>query len=325
MDDLLPVTTSASRSRRAVLATAGAAFAALALPSATAAPPAPRPRPATQPQGAAQREAKDRTVRQLTALEREHGARLGVFAWNTANGRTVLHRAAERFPMCSVFKTVAVAAVLRDLDKDGAFLDRTLHYTEADTGRSGYAPVTGLPENLARGMTVRALCAAAITHSDNAAANLLLAELGGPIAVTRFCRSVGDEVTRLDRWEPDLNSAEPDRITDSTTPAAIGRTYARITLTRALDAPDRNLLTGWLRANTTGDKRLRAGLPGGWTVGEKTGSGSYGTTNDVGLAWPSPGQGPVVIAVLSAKPDADAPADEPLVAGAASVVASLVT
>jgi beta-lactamase class A len=309
----LPSIATTPRSRRALLlAGAGTALAA-GLPTATAAAqPAPQSR------------TQHGTLRQFTALERKHGARLGVFAWNTANGRTVSHRATERFAMCSTFKTVAVAAVLRDLDRDGTFLAKTIHYTTADTERSGYAPMTGLPENLAHGMQVRDLCAAAITHSDNAAANLLLAELGGPTAVTRFCRSIGDDVTRLDRWEPDLNSAEPGRVTDSTTPLAIGRTYARITLTRALEAADRDLLTGWLRANITGDNRLRAGLPAGWTVGEKTGTGEYGTTNDVGLAWPSPRKDPIVIAVLSAKPDADAPADEPLVAGAASLVASLV-
>lgn len=120
--------------------------------------------------------------------------------------------------MCSTFKTLAVGAVLRDLDHDGTFLSKVIHYTEKDIERSGGAPVTGRPENLAQGMTVEALCGAAVSQSDNTAANLLLEELGGPTSVTRFCRSVGDSVTRLDRWEPELNSAEPGRVTDTTTP-----------------------------------------------------------------------------------------------------------
>ncbi|MFJ8186571.1 class A beta-lactamase [Streptomyces sp. NPDC096105] len=266
---------------------------------------------------------RDGTVGALRDLERRHGARLGVFAWNTVSGRTVRHRAGELFPICSVSKTPAVAAVLRDLDRDGSFLDKVVRYGVEDVERSGYAPVTGLPENLARGMTVADLCAVAITHSDNTAMNLLLGELGGPTAVTRFCRSVGDDVTRLDRWEPDLNSAEPGRRTDTTSPLAIGRTYARLVLTRALAPADRERLTGWLLANTTGDNRLRAGLPADWTVAEKTGTGKYGTTNDVGVAW-TPREEPVVLAVLSTRPEPQAPADEPLLVRAAALTAAAV-
>lgn len=135
-------------------------------------------------------------------------------------------------------------------------------------------------------MTVAELCEVAITYSDNGAANLLLRELGGPTAVTRFARSLGDRVTRLDRWEPELNSAEPWRVTDTTSPRAIGRTYARLVLgDDALNRADRELLTHWLLSNTTSGKRFRAGLPPTWTIADKTGSGSYGTTNNVGLAW----------------------------------------
>ncbi|WP_442806357.1 class A beta-lactamase [Streptomyces sp. NBC_01317] len=258
-------------------------------------------------------------ARQLLDLEKERSTRLGVFAHDVATGRTVLHRAHERFPICSVFKTLAVAAVLRDRDRDGEYLSRRVRYTEQDVVRSGYAPVTGLPANLAQGMTVEALCAASITHSDNTAANLLLGKLGGPASVTLFCRSTGDTVTRLDRWEPELNSAEPERATDTTGPYAVGRTYARLILGHALDPADRERLTGWLLANTTGAARLRAGLPDDWTVAEKTGTGDYGTTNDVGVAWP-PGRGAVVLSVLSTKRDPDAPADDQLIARTAALV-----
>ncbi|GHH67914.1 beta-lactamase [Kitasatospora indigofera] len=265
-----------------------------------------------------------RTTGRLRALEQAHSARLGVFALDTVTGRTVLHRADDLFPVCSTFKTIAVAAVLRDLDRDGEFLAHRIRYTEQDVAASGYAPVTGLPGNLAGGMTVAGLCAAAVDHSDNAAANLLLRELGGPVAVTRFCRSVGDDVTRLDRWEPELNSAEPGRVTDTSSPRALGRTYARLTLGGALRPRDAKRLTGWLLGNTTGAGRLRAGLPEDWTVADKTGTGAYGTTNDVGIARP-PGRGPVVIAVLSTKDGSTAPADEPLVAAAAAVLAVALT
>ncbi|MFI1968418.1 class A beta-lactamase [Streptomyces cinnamoneus] len=259
--------------------------------------------------------------RRLSSLEREHSARLGVFARNLKTGRTVLHRADERFPMCSVFKTLAVAAVLRDLDRDGEFLAKRVHYTEKETKDSGYAPRTGLPENLAHGMTVEELCGAAISFSDNAAANLLMRELGGPTAVTRFCRSAGDTTTRLDRWEPALNTAEPWRTTDTTTPRAIGHTYARLVLGDVLAPRDRERLTGWLLANTTSAKRFRLGLPAEWTVADKTGGGDYGTNNDVGLAW-TPDGTPIVLAVLTTKHEPKPPADDPLVARAAELLAT---
>ncbi|MCX3061941.1 class A beta-lactamase [Streptomyces beihaiensis] len=257
----------------------------------------------------------------LFDLERRHDARLGVFARNVRTGATVRHRADERFPMCSTFKTLAVAAVLRDLDRHGEVLARRVHYTRADTDHAGYAPVTGRPENLAHGMTVAELCGAAVQYSDNAAANLLLRLLGGPAAVTRFVRSTGDRVTRLDRWEPALNSAEPDRITDTSTPRALGATNARLVLGHALAPADRDRLTRWLLGNTTSGERFRAGLPADWTVGDKTGTGRYGTANDVGVAW-TPDGTPVVLSVLTTRFTEDAAADSELVAEAAGLVAT---
>ncbi|MER5732201.1 class A beta-lactamase [Streptomyces sp. NPDC002138] len=260
-------------------------------------------------------------ARELAALERRHSARLGVYAHDTATGRSVRYRATERFPLCSVFKTLAVAAVLRDLDRDGDFLAQRIRYTRKDVTDSGYAPITGTPENLAAGMTVEDLCAAAIRYSDNAAANLLLRELGGPAAVTRFCRSIGDATTRLDRWEPELNSAEPWRTTDMTSPLAIGQSYARLALGDALPARQRERLTGWLLANTTGAAKLRAGLPSDWTVADKTGSGAYGTSHDVGLVRP-PHRPPLVMAVLTTKHEPAAPADSALIAETATLLAA---
>ncbi|MFD7730541.1 class A beta-lactamase [Kitasatospora phosalacinea] len=247
------------------------------------------------------------------ALERTHGARLGVLAYDTGNGATVRHRADERFPLCSTFKPLAVAAVLRA----GHDLAAPVHYTDRDVTDSGYAPVTGRT----RVLTLAELCAAAVEFSDNTAANLILRRLGGPTAVTRFCRALGDPVTRLDRWEPDLNSAEPDRTTDTTTPHALARTFARLTLGNALPHPHRALLTAWLRAATTGTHRLRAGLPPAWAHADKTGTGPYGTTNDLALTWP-PHRPPLVLAVLSTKPTTPTAApDEPLLAGTARLLA----
>ncbi|MFJ9695974.1 class A beta-lactamase [Kitasatospora sp. NPDC101183] len=315
MDDTNTQQKSAT-SRRGLLAAGAAAASAVALTAAAAGPAQ-----AAAGRGATGVAVPGEVGRRLAELEREHGARLGVHARNLRTGRTVAHRADELFPMCSVFKTVAVAAVLRDLDRDGEFLARRLHYTEADTTASGGAPVTGLPQNLAHGMTVGELCAAAIDHSDNAAANLLLRELGGPTAVTRFCRSIGDGITRLDRWEPELNTAEPDRVTDTTTPRAIARTYRRLLLGRALEPADRRRLTGWLLGNTTSAHRFREGLPADWRLADKTGSGSYGTANDAGVTW-TPSGAPIVLVVLTTRPEPTAPRDEALVARTASLLAA---
>ncbi|MEU5805933.1 class A beta-lactamase [Streptomyces sp. NPDC047718] len=258
-------------------------------------------------------------VAQLRALERAHGARLGVYARDTATGRTVLHRADELFPMCSVFKTVAVAAVLRDLDHDGSHLAKRIHYTRQDVTDAGGGDITQVEENIANGLTVAELCSAAIAQSDNAAANLLLRELGGPTAVTRFCRSLGDRTTRLDRWEPALNSAEPDRVTDTTSPRAIGLTYTRLALGNALSPRHREQLNRWLLSNTTSSERMRKGVPREWALGDKTGAGSYGTNNDVGIAWP-PGRPPVVLAVLTTRPEATAPRDNDLIVRTAELL-----
>ncbi|MFD9334473.1 class A beta-lactamase [Streptomyces sp. NPDC060028] len=299
-------TSGARPTRRAVLAAgAGVALAGTTLGGTAYAAPA----------------RQEGIVRELRALERAHGARLGVFARDTATGRTVLYRADELFAMCSVFKTLAVAAVLRDKDRDGEFLAKRIHYTQQEVTDSGHGPVTGLPENVANGMTVGQLCAATICQSDNAAGNLLLRELGGPGAITDFCRSVGDGVTRLDRWEPALNSAEPDRLTDTTSPRAIGRTYERLALGDALAPRDRARLRGWLLANTTSTERFRKGLPAEWALADKTGGGKYGTNNDVGITWP-PGRAPIVMAVLTTKDRPEAAVDNPLVAETAALLAA---
>ncbi|WP_405942770.1 class A beta-lactamase [Streptomyces sp. NBC_00207] len=307
------------QTRRAVLTLGAGAALAAALPAGTARAAS---RDGHSVDGRDGRDGRDgEVVRQLRGLEREYGARLGAYARDTATGRTALYRADELFPMCSLFKTPAVAAVMRDLDRDGEFLARRIHYTQDDVTAAGGGSVTERPENIAGGLTVAELCSAAIAQSDNAAANLLLRELGGPTAVTAFCRSVGDRTTRLDRWEPELNSAEPSRVTDTTSPRAIGRTYGRLVLGDALVPRHREHLTSWLLANTTSNDRFRAGLPADWVIGDKTGTGSYGTNNNVGIAWP-PGRPPVVLAVLTTKPEPAAPRTDALVARAAKALAA---
>jgi beta-lactamase class A len=238
---------------------------------------------------------------EVRALEREHDATIGFHASRALvrGARALEHRATERAPIHSVFKALAAGAVLRDLDRRGEVLEKLVRYTSADL--VDYSPVTEV--NLERGMTVRELCDAAIRFSDNAAANLLLRELGGPGAITTFARSLGDCATRLDRWEPDLNEAAPGDPRDTTTPRAVAGSLSRLLVGEALTRPDRATLRDWMLRNTTSDARFRAGLPSGWRLADKTGSGER-TYNDAGIAYPPHGR-PLVIAafVRLASPD----------------------
>ncbi len=245
-------------------------------------------------------------------METNHAARLGVYAIDTASGHTVAYRDGERFPMASTFKGLACGALLRDHPLSTGYFDQVIHYPRTDLVE--YSPVT--EKHVDTGMTVAELCDAAITVSDNTAGNQLLKLLGGPAGFTAFLRSIGDNISRLDRWETELNTAIPGDERDTTTPAALAADYRALVLGDVLGEPERERLKSWLIANTTGGKRIRAGLPAGWTVGDKTGSPAYGSALDVAIAWP-PGRGPLVIAVLSTKFEQNAQADNPLVADAA--------
>ena len=232
----------------------------------------------------------------LAAIERRLGGRLGV-AVGTADGLLLSHRAAEPFPLCSTFKVLAVAAILARVDAGSESLDRVVTYGPGDL--LSYAPVTRTALEAGGGtgrMTVSDLCAAALEWSDNSAANLLLTRLGGPAALTRWLHDTGDPLTRLDRDEPGLNTALPGDPRDTTSPEAMRRTLGRLWLGPVLSAAARGRLEGWMVGCRTGFKRLRAGLPPGWIVGDKTGSGDNGTVNDVAILRP-PGRAPMLACV----------------------------
>ncbi len=229
----------------------------------------------------------------LTAIERRVGGRLGVCALDVGTGRQLGHREDERFAMCSTFKWLLGAAVLASADRGQLSLGERVAYGPGELLE--YAPVTR--EHVDEGaMTIEALAEAAVIVSDNTAANLLLARTGGPPAFTRFCRALGDRVTRLDRDEPSLNENVSGDPRDTTTPRAMVALMRQILCGDALSRGRREQLLGWLQQSETGKHRLRAGLPGNWTVGDKTGSGSNGAVNDVAIATP-PDRSPILIAV----------------------------
>ncbi len=235
----------------------------------------------------------------VSALERRHGGRLGVAIADTATKKSFAYRGDERFALCSTHKLLAAAFVLARVDQKRESLSRRVVYSKSDLVT--YSPVTG--KNVDGGLTVGALCEAAVTLSDNTAANLLLDSFGGPAALTGYLRSLGDNVTRLDRRETALNENKPGDPRDTTTPLAMLETTQELVLGTVLSTASRTQLVTWLVACKTGDKRLRAGIPNGWQVGDKTGGGGHNATNDVAVVWP-PGRAPIVIAVYYSGADA---------------------
>jgi beta-lactamase class A len=229
--------------------------------------------------------------RKLKALE-AGGARIGVAAIDTGGGAGLFWREGERFLMCSTFKLSLAAAVLAKADSGAESLDRMVHYSPADL--LDVSPAT--TRNVGQGMRIGDVFEAAVIYSDNTAAALLLSSIGGPGGMTAFWRGIGDTTSRLDRGEPALNVPDGDK--DTTTPVATLANLKTLLLDDALKPASRERLKGWLAANTTGDAMLRAGLPAGWAVGDKTGrwlgrAGRDGATNDIAIVTP-PGRPPLL-------------------------------
>jgi beta-lactamase class A len=232
-------------------------------------------------------------IKQLSEIEAREGGRLGAFVRDTGTGATIEHRADEWFPMCSTFKLLAAAAALKRVDQGAERLDRKIAYGPSDLLE--YAPIA--KAHVAEGgMTLADLCAAAIDWSDNTAGNLVLQTIGGPAGFTAFARSLGDELTRLDRNEPTLNESLPGDPRDTTSPRAMAADLQRVLVGDALSGGSRGQLQTWLIGDKVGDKRLRAGLPPSWRIGDKTGTGERGSTNAVAIIWP-PGRAPLIATV----------------------------
>lgn len=232
----------------------------------------------------------------IEELERRHGGRLGVAVFDLSSGVLTSHRGDERFAMCSTFKLLAAACVLSRVDRGEEDLARRVRVARADL--APYSPVTSRYADTAD-LTMEGVCAAAIRVSDNTAGNLMLAAIGGPAGLTAFVRTLGDDMTRLDRNEPDLNEARPGDPRDTTTPVHMLRLVQRLVLGDALRPESRARLVAWMEACETGSKMLRAGLTAGWRAGDKTGSGDHNVRNDVAVFWP-PDREPVLVAAFYA-------------------------
>lgn len=226
----------------------------------------------------------------MGALERARGGRLGVALLDLGTGAAADWRGHERFAMCSTFKFLLAGYILSRVDAGMERLDRMIPVTQADM--IPWSPLT--EPHVGGAMSVEALCQAIVIQSDNAGANLLMSASGGPPALTGFLRRIGDDVTRVDRNEPSMNDVPPGEMRDTTTPLSMRGLLRTLLLGDVLTPGSRRQLTDWLIDNRTGRDRLRAGLPGSWKIGDKTGS-SPQMTNDIAILWP-PASGPLLLA-----------------------------
>jgi beta-lactamase class A len=259
----------------------------------------------------------ERLREEVAALEKRSGGRLGVAVIDTGTHRLFSHRGDERFPLCSTFKFLLAADLLDRAGRGTLDLDRRLSIKASHLGNSDF-----VKSRVGRDASLRELAHAIIEISDNDAANLLLAEIGGPAAVTRFARALGDDVTRVDRMEP--VSDAPSDVSDTTSPAAMAADFERIVLGHVLRPASRATLTSWLVRTQTGPRRLRAGLPSRWRLAHKTGTGMHGTSNDAGVVW-RPRAAPLVVSVyLTGSPLSESDRDR-IIASAGRAVAAAVS
>lgn len=233
--------------------------------------------------------------KKLAVLEKDFKGKIGVYAIDTNSGEVISYRANELFPVQSTFKTIGVAALLKQSEHNKNLLNEKIHYSRKDL--TFWDPVTG--KYIHNGMTLKALAEAAISYSDNPAINFIMEKLGGLKAINAFAHQIGNKTFSLEHYEPNLNS-NPKNLDDSSTPKDMALSLQKLTLGNVLAQPERKQLIMWMRNNTVGYQRIRAGVPIGWAVADKTGSGSYGVANDIGIVW-SPTCKPIVLAIYTVK------------------------
>ncbi len=261
------------------------------------------------------------TREKIAMLEAAANGSIGVFAINTENNYVIAYHAKKRFPLCSTNKVMGVAAILKESEKNTGLLQRKIKYKKSEL--IAWSPTT--KKHVNSGMTITELGKAAITLSDNTAINLLMKEIYGPKGVTAFARSIGDDIFNLVRWEPELNTAVPGGLRDTSSPEAMANSLRKLVLGHVLAPKQQELLKTWLIENTTGDARIRAGTPSNWLVGDKTGTcGHYGSTNDVGIIWPKNGS-PIIVAVYFIVKKENAKPRDDVIAKATRIILGSVT
>ncbi|MFG2000956.1 class A beta-lactamase [Spirillospora sp. NPDC048911] len=263
-------------------------------------------------------QAKVDVTKELKKLEESYNGRIGAYAIDTGTGRVVSYRANERFPSDSTFKAPLCGAILQKArTSDPGLLNRILRWTKEETVAN--SPITSWGRSPVGGLTVSQLCQATVTTSDNTAANLLLKQIGGPAGMTRYYRSLGDKVSRQDRYEPDHSYWKVGDKKGTITPASMANDLRQLTLGSALAPQDRQQLLNWMRGNYTGNMHIRAGLPNTWLIADKTGHGSYyGTGGDIAVVQP-PSGAPLIIAIYSHR-DAEDGVSDPKIFGTTAAI-----
>lgn len=238
--------------------------------------------------------------RAIAALESANGVTIGIVAGRQGQ-KSYAYRGGDTFPMCSLFKTLAVARLLRDHAYDDEFWKRRIRFRDDQIVENSV--ICAADED--RDMSVEELAEAALRFSDNTAGNLLLELIGGPLQIGAYARTLGAPSTRLDRWEPELNEALPGDLRDTSTPSEIHKLYEALLLGDALSTLGQARLRSWMLRNTTAGKRLGAAVPPGAELADKTGAGAYGVVNDAGVVWPD-ARPPLTLAVMTKTHDPDA-------------------
>lgn len=250
----------------------------------------------------------------LQQLESQYAARIGVSAFDTGTGQSILYRADERFGFASSFKVFVAAGFLSQVS--AAERDAVATWTQEDIDAAGYSPVTS--EHLADGLTLSELAEAAVRSSDNTATNIILGRIGGPAGLQAILRQAGDDTSNIVNAEPGLNIIEAGSTDDTTTPAAFTAGLRALLTGDVLTETDTTTLLGWMSGNATGDALIRAGAPAGWTVADKSG-GAYGIRNDIAIVT-LPGRAPIILTILTVKNDPDAEYDNNAVVDTARAV-----
>jgi beta-lactamase class A len=256
----------------------------------------------------------DQATVKLKQLEKTFDGKIGVYAIDTNSNTTIGYREKEYFPVQSTFKVIGAGALLKQAASNKSLLAEKIHYTKKDL--LFWHPITG--KYVKEGMTLDELAEATISYSDNPAINLIMKKLGGPQSISAFAHSIGNKSFNIEHYEGDLNSDLNVKM-DSATPEDMALSLKKLTLGNILSPSQREKLMTWMRNDTVGYKRMRAGVPGGWIVADKTGSGDYGIANDIGVVW-SPLCKPIILAIYTAQNKKDAQRREDIVASTTSIL-----
>ncbi|MFB0980352.1 MAG: class A beta-lactamase [Alteromonadaceae bacterium] len=224
--------------------------------------------------------------------ERKIGGRIGVSIYDVTANDLWNYNGNLRFPLMSTFKTLACAKLLSDVENGIQSLDNSTVITKKSLVT--WSPIT--EQRVGEKVTLKEACSAAMIMSDNTATNIVLKGIKGPEALTQFLRSIGDDVTRLDRIEPYLNEAIDGDERDTTTPNAIVKSLHTLLFGDVLSTLSKEQLKKWMMDNRVTGSLLRSVLPELWSIADRSGSGGFGSRAITAVVW-SDKKTPLIISI----------------------------